>query len=89
MKSYWLLNLTTKFKETGARGIVLISLILVIFLSNGCESVSFYQKGRLVDPIMAFDEEPTSTHFYQKSFYSREGSTGGIGTGAGGGCGCY
>lgn len=57
--------------------------------ANGCASVSFYEKARLVDPLMAFNETPAEMHFYQKTFYAREGSAGGIGTTAGGGCGCY
>ena len=56
---------------------------------TGCETVEFYQKQHLVDPIMVFDPDSTEVHFGQKVHYSREGSVGGIGTGAGGGCGCY
>jgi hypothetical protein len=61
---------------------------LSAFLS-GCEGVPFYEKEHLSDPIMTLDGDPTETHFFQKVYYSREGSAGGIGTTAGGGCGCY
>lgn len=64
-------------------------LILAVILLAGCSPVAFYEKGRLQDPIMALDADLTETHAYQKIYYSREGSVGGIGTGAGGGCGCY
>ena len=68
---------------------LVLSLFLGTLMVGGCTPVAFYQKGNLVNPIMAFDDNPTETHFKQKVFYSREGSAGGIGTGAGGGCGCY
>jgi len=74
---------------TGLKKSFLFLVILLSFISTGCERVAFYQKARLVDPIMVFDSSPTETHFFQKIYYSREGSVGGIGTGAGGGCGCY
>ena len=41
------------------------------------------------DPVMAFESDPAEAHFYQKCMYSREAAVGGIGGGAGGGCGCY
>lgn len=41
------------------------------------------------DPVMDFDDGATETHWFQKVHYSTEGSAGGIGTSAGGGCGCY
>lgn len=64
-------------------------LILTLLTTTGCTSVAYHEKAKLVSPIMAFDEGPTEIHFYQKTYYSREGSIGGIGTTAGGGCGCY
>ncbi len=66
-----------------------VLLGLAGLLGSGCTSVSFHEKAKLVDPLMAFNETPMEMHFYQKTFYSREGSAGGIGTTAGGGCGCY
>ena len=71
------------------RAMRIISIITVLFGLTGCAPVAFYQKGRLADPIMSMDSDPSHMHFIQKSTYSREGSVGGIGTGAGGGCGCY
>ena len=38
---------------------------------------------------MVMEDDPALVHFYQKIYYSVEGSVGGIGVGAGGGCGCY
>ena len=56
---------------------------------GGCQTVDFTERRRLGDPIMALEESPAETHFTQKTRYSREGSAGGIGGSAGGGCGCY
>ena len=67
----------------------IILLAISLCSTIGCTTVSFYEKATLADPLMAFNETPAEMHFYQKTFYSREGSAGGIGTTAGGGCGCY
>ena len=56
--------------------------------AGGCEAVPFYEKAALSSPLMAFDESSPDNHAMQKVFYSREASTGGIGSKAGGGCGC-
>ena len=66
--------------------IVIAALQLLI---AGCRTVPFYEKERLNEETMVLEEDPTDIHFEQKVLYSREGSAGGIGTGAGGGCGCY
>ncbi|HPF13517.1 MAG TPA: DUF4266 domain-containing protein [Planctomycetota bacterium] len=58
-------------------------------LAASCNTVEFYQKGRLGTPVMDLSQDPTLTHFEQKVFYSIEGAAGGIGASAGGGCGCY
>lgn len=66
-----------------------VVVLCLAALAGGCQNVAFYERRQLVDPVMAFDDDPTEMHFYQKCLYSREGSAGGIGTSAGGGCGCY
>ena len=68
--------------------IALLGWVLAVTVT-GCSSVDFYQKAHFSDPIMTFDPDPTELHVYQKTYYSREGSAGGIGASAGGGCGCY
>lgn len=64
-------------------------LALGAFASSGCSTVQYYERERLSDAAMQFEDDPTDLHFQQKVFYSMEGSAGGIGTSAGGGCGCY
>jgi hypothetical protein len=71
-----------------------INLLLILLAGaaiSGCatQSLEFYERGKLQDPIMAFDSDSKEVHWFQKSYYSREGSVGGIGSSAGGGCGCY
>ena len=46
-------------------------------------------KEAFADPVMEFETDGTEVHFHQKVYYSMEGSAGGIGSSAGGGCGCY
>ena len=67
----------------------LLLLLAIPILTAGCQTVEYYEKQRLIDPAMVFETDPTEVHFQQKVFYSMEGSAGGIGESAGGGCGCY
>ena len=71
------------------RASILSIIVLAITALCGCETVPFYDRALINDPVMVFADDPTETHFDQKTAYSREGSVGGIGAGAGGGCGCY
>ena len=66
--------------------IVTGSLLLAL---TGCRSVAFYEKRAFTDVVMSLDDGAAEAHFHQKVFYSTEGAAGGIGTSAGGGCGCY
>ncbi len=64
-------------------------LILALLPLGGCNTVEFYEMERFSDSVMNLDDGELEAHFYQKVFYSMEGSAGGIGAKAGGGCGCY
>jgi len=72
-----------------ARAGFLAALFTILAASASCRSVEFYERERLGDTVMSLEENPAELHFHQKVFYSMEGSAGGIGTSAGGGCGCY
>jgi hypothetical protein len=63
--------------------------VLAALALSSCNTVEFYEKGAFQDPVMDLAVPATEAHFLQKVFYSMEGSAGGIGTSAGGGCGCY
>ena len=64
-------------------------LLFCFVVFSGCQAVNFTQRRLLSSQIMEFDSDPMEAHFYGKSFQSREGSVGGFGGSAGGGCGCY
>lgn len=66
-----------------------VALLSIAAVSASCNTVEFYERERIGDRVMAFDDGVAEPHFYQKVHYSMEGSAGGIGTSAGGGCGCY
>ena len=71
------------------RCVFLISTLPLLFVGGACNTVEFYQKGALADPTMQFTEGAAQLHWQGKVQYSDEGAAGGIGTSAGGGCGCY
>ncbi len=61
----------------------------LVALGAGCNTVEYYEMRAFADPTMELEDGAAETHAYQKIYYSIEGSAGGIGTSAGGGCGCY
>ncbi|MFT4538509.1 MAG: hypothetical protein ACI841_003654 [Planctomycetota bacterium] len=67
----------------------LLRLLALSVLCAGCAPVRFYEKEAISYRVMDLSDRPAHTHFQQKVFYSIEGAAGGIGSGAGGGCGCY
>jgi len=64
-------------------------LLLAALGASGCNTVEFYEKGALSSPVMALDMPASLLASEQKIFYSTEGAAGGLGSTAGGGCGCY
>lgn len=70
------------------RALVLAAVLIALSL-GACNTVEFYEKGALSSPVMGFDLDPGRTAFHQKIHYATEGAAGGLGTSAGGGCGCY
>ena len=67
---------------------VLLAVASLLAL-GACRSVEFWEREALSDSVMTMDEGAARTHLRQKVLYSMEGSAGGVGTSAGGGCGCY
>ncbi|MFT7679507.1 MAG: hypothetical protein ACI8QC_003509 [Planctomycetota bacterium] len=57
--------------------------------TTSCNTVEFYEKGALQGPLMEIGTQRTQGKLEQKIFYATEGSAGGLGNSAGGGCGCY
>ncbi|MFZ4591310.1 MAG: DUF4266 domain-containing protein [Ignavibacteria bacterium] len=66
--------------------IYIVFFILSFFLS-GCAVVQQFERGRLSDPNMMFDESPIQKGLKEHYINVREGSEGGTGS-QGGGCGC-
>ena len=65
------------------------TLSLAGALLGGCSSIGVepWERAMLSEPGMAIDPDPVQTAFNEHIFFSKEASTGGLGT-AGGGCGC-
>jgi len=62
--------------------------ILFLFISiSGCAVVQPWERERLSDPNMMFDENPIRKGIKEHYINIREGSEGGNGS-QGGGCGC-
>lgn len=68
-----------------------ISIILFILISSvlvsGCQTVQPWERERLSNPNMIFDEDPVLKGIENHFLYIREGSEGGDGAQSGG-CGC-
>lgn len=66
----------------------MVLAMLTASMFTSCQKVAFYEKQYLASALMSFDTDPAFDNFMQKVIYSREATTGGIGSKAGGGCGC-
>ncbi len=62
-------------------------IFFLIFLISGCMVVQPWERERLADPNMIFDENPIEKGMKDHYINIREGSEGGNGS-QGGGCGC-
>lgn len=63
--------------------------LLLLFSAGSCNTVAFYEKQAFSTPVMNLGMSPTLSSAEQKIFYATEGAAGGLGSSAGGGCGCY
>jgi hypothetical protein len=73
---------------------VLVVRLLVIgviaaasMVSSGCVTVQAWERGRLADPQMKFEEDAALAAYQAHWLEAREGASGGSGV-QGGGCGC-
>ncbi|MCG8668504.1 MAG: DUF4266 domain-containing protein [Pseudomonadales bacterium] len=64
-----------------------IMLIAVSISSCAIEPVKPWQRGRLANPVMVRDANPAQAVLEQHTYSSKEATSGGYSTGAGG-CGC-
>jgi hypothetical protein len=72
---------------TFARAFVLTGGLLAALLLGGCATVQPWQRGRLADPAMVFDADPSQVAYMTHWQEAREGAAGGFGVQSGG-CGC-
>jgi hypothetical protein len=66
---------------------IFILLALLSIVLSGCTTVQPWERERLSDPNMIFDENPIQKGIYEHYINIREGSEGGDGSQSGG-CGC-
>ena len=66
---------------------ILILIIPILLTISGCAVVQPWERERLADPNMMFDENPIQKGMKEHYINIREGSEGGTGS-QGGGCGC-
>jgi hypothetical protein len=71
----------------GIRALALLLLLGSATRLGGCATVKPWEKERLADPMMSFDDTAREAARELHWIEAREGSTGGTGT-AGGGCAC-
>lgn len=64
------------------------STLLVALLAQGCTPTRYYERRKLLDRAMVFDADLRLEYIRNKTEAAREGSFGGYGAAAVGGCGC-
>lgn len=67
--------------------ITALLIFLILFFISGCAVVQPWERERLADPNMMFDENPIQKGVKEHYIIIREGSEGGNGSQSGG-CGC-
>jgi hypothetical protein len=71
-----------------SRTLAVYLLANVMLFTQGCASTEFYQREKLNDRAMQFDQDGGLNYLRQKIEAAREGSLGGFGAAEAGGCGC-
>ncbi|MFI5144911.1 MAG: DUF4266 domain-containing protein [Ignavibacteria bacterium] len=66
---------------------VILFIIISSVLVSGCQTVQPWERERLSNPNMIFDDDPVLKGIENHFLYIREGSEGGDGAQSGG-CGC-
>ena len=69
------------------KAVLFIILITASLAAGGCAVVQPWERGRLSDPNMMFDENPLDKGAELHFLFIREGTEGGDGSQSGG-CGC-
>lgn len=70
-------------------GIIALALALALSAATpGCATTRYHERARLADPAMQLDGDAAVVYVRTKAESAREGSIGGFGHSAAGGCGC-
>jgi hypothetical protein len=72
---------------TKLKAVILIAIGCASLILNGCAVVQPWERERLSDPNMMFDENPLDKGAQLHFLFIREGTEGGDGSQSGG-CGC-
>jgi hypothetical protein len=67
---------------------LLLASLVAALACTGCNTTRYYERQRLVDHAAAFDQDRLVVYLRDKVEAAREGSFGGFGGSAAGGCGC-
>ncbi len=70
------------------RSVAVVGLLSLLGATASCQATRFYERERLVDRSMQFDADDAYVFVRNKTEAAREGSFGGFGAAAAGGCGC-
>lgn len=86
LKRKWIKQLTNYFTDQFMKP-VLALLFLILITFAGCTTVQPWERERLSDPNMMFDQNPLDKGSQLHFLFIREGTEGGDGSQSGG-CGC-
>ena len=84
----WSAFWTVPMRRFCGRTLMVYLLANCLLFTQGCASTEFYQREKLNDRAMQFDQDGGLNYLRQKIEAAREGSLGGFGSAEAGGCGC-
>jgi hypothetical protein len=74
-----------RWRDATKHGLAFVALTAVL---TGCAGPRFHERQRLIDRAAGFDQDRSVAYLRDKIEAAREGSFGGFGGAAAGGCGC-
>ena len=78
----------SQYLECARAALLPTVLASCMLFTPGCAATQFYEREKLNDRSMQFDQDPGLNYVRQKIEAAREGSLGGFGSAEAGGCGC-
>jgi hypothetical protein len=86
--SPFLKNARAKLLDCAWRALAPTVIAWAVLLAPGCAATQFYEREKLNDRAMQFDQDGGVNYVRSKIEAAREGSLGGFGSAEAGGCGC-